>query len=576
MMPAGSPLFDGLGETALGDILGRMRPLRFNARAVICREGEAGESLFVIQRGLAQVLVNWPDSPRSIARLRPGEVVGEMSLVTGEPRSATIVANVPTDVLELQRPAFAALLARYPTLLANLNRILSLRLAERNVQQARKRRGEAVALLVGPAGIRLLPGMVTATEAASPRSVISLDLTVSLPALAKPLTEPTVAGVLAALDGLLAHHGTVLVTAELGNEDLPLLLEHMDRVVVLATNAEARRAAPASDDRTDLILFGAAESSPPRVTKRFGAEPTAREIAWLGRHLTRTKLGLALGAGGAKGYAHVGALHILEKAGYSIDYVAGSSIGAMVGAWLGLGKTAAEIEAIMRRSFAPDNVAAMFKLSMAGTSSGLDVHTRVCQETTENRTFADLQIPLVAMAVDLNTRQPAPIQEGPVWQALLASTALAGMFPPYQRGSQRLVDGLALVPVPTDAVRAAGADIAVSVNIMSRDTLPAWPGMDTPPPPPPKAGSRMLETLLEVMDLAQLDSSIRHAALADVVITPRFGPHTWRDFHLADLFLAAGRKAAEEQLQFLRTLARPQSVSLFHSGGLHGSAVHVQ
>ncbi len=72
----------------------------------------------------------------------------------------------------------------------------------------------------------------------------------------------------------------------------------------------------------------------------------------------------------------------------------------------------------------------------------------------------------------------------------------------------------------------------------------------------------MLETLLEVMDLSQLDASVRHAALADVTITPRFGPSSWRDFHLADLFLMAGRRAAEEQLPALQALARPQSVAM--------------
>jgi hypothetical protein len=60
-----------------------------------------------------------------------------------------------------------------------------------------------------------------------------------------------------------------------------------------------------------------------------------------------------------------------------------------------------------------------------------------------------------------------------------------------------------------------------------------------------------------VMDVAQLDSSERHAARADVPITPRFGPSSWRDFHLADLFLEAGRQAAEEQLPALQALARP-------------------
>ena len=63
--------------------------------------------------------------------------------------------------------------------------------------------------------------------------------------------------------------------------------------------------------------------------------------------------------------------------------------------------------------------------------------------------------------------------------------------------------------------------------------------------------------MLEAMDLSQVDTSARHAALADVVVTPRFGPAEWRDFHLADLFLAAGREAAREQLPALEALARP-------------------
>jgi NTE family protein len=161
--------------------------------------------------------------------------------------------------------------------------------------------------------------------------------------------------------------------------------------------------------------------------------------------------------------------------------------------------------------------------------------------------------------VDLTEATSAPLREGPIWEALLASTAVPGMFPPHEREGHRLVDGVALVPVPTGAVAADGADITVSVNLMSRETLAAWPGQEPPPPEEEKPGSRMLKTLLEVMDLSQLDTSVRHAALADVVVTPRFGPGSWRDFQLADLFLAAGREAAEAELTSLRSLARPQT-----------------
>ena len=113
--------------------------------------------------------------------------------------------------------------------------------------------------------------------------------------------------------------------------------------------------------------------------------------------------------------------------------------------------------------------------------------------------------------------------------------------------------------MPTRAVIEDGADVTVAVNLIPRTELPAWPGQPAPPPAEPRQrGSRMLDTLLEVMDLAQLDTSEQGTALADVAITPRFGPGTWREFELADLFLAAGREAAEEHLPALQELARPQ------------------
>jgi NTE family protein len=219
---------------------------------------------------------------------------------------------------------------------------------------------------------------------------------------------------------------------------------------------------------------------------------------------------------------------------------------------------AAAIGALLRERFDPDGVAELFTLSLAGTSTGLDAMTAMLQETTGGRTFADLAIPFVAMTVDLVSRAPAPIADGPVWDALLGATALAGMFPPHERDGQRLVDGLALVPVPTEAAYAAGADVVVSVNLMPRETLAAWPG-EAPPPPEPERSrrARLLDTILEVMDVSQLEASNQHADLADVALHPRFGPGSWRDFHLADLFEAAGRDAARAQLPALAALARP-------------------
>jgi NTE family protein len=178
------------------------------------------------------------------------------------------------------------------------------------------------------------------------------------------------------------------------------------------------------------------------------------------------------------------------------------------------------------------------------------------------------------MAVDLVERAPAPLRQGPLWEALLAATALAGVFAPFEREGHRLVDGLALVPVPTGALLEDGADVTVSVNLIGRETLPSWP--DSAPPQPPAGRRRrgVLDNLLEVMDLSQLAESVRHAELADVAITPMFGPSEWRDFHLADQFLAAGRSAAVEQLPALRAQAMPTGTqhNTSHEGGDIGRA----
>ncbi len=549
---ARSPLFGGLSADELDEILARMRPVEFESGEAICREGEPGTSLYLLVDGLADVL--YPGGEDTEVRLKGGDVIGEMSLVTGEDRSATVLAAITTSALELDADSFADLLVRYPSVPANLSGIVSRRLARTRRYQFRER-GEAVGLLVGRSAEKVLPEIIRATQAASPRPVTMLD------------ADESLEGALAGLDEALLAHGTVLVVAHVGGEAVPRVLEQTGRSVAVVDAGEVETVR-AVDQGTELAILGGQEDAALRreAVRVLELEDGAvggyspRDVDWLGRHLARTKLGLALGAGGAKGYAHVGTLYVLQAAGYTVDYVAGSSVGAIVGAYLGIGLDAAEIEQSMGRAFRPDRVAEMFKVTLTGASR--EIVAEAFRETLGDRTFDDLQLPLSVMTVDLVSRRPAQVREGPLWEALVAATSLAGMYPPYERGDQRLVDGLALVPVPTGAAVELGADVTLSVNIMNRDTLDAWPGDSAvPEAPPARMGSMMVDTLLEVMDLSQLESSIRHAELADVVVSPRFGPGSWRDFHLADLFLESGRQAAREQLPLLQSLARPQGAA---------------
>jgi NTE family protein len=560
-----SPLFAGLTDAEMEAVAEQMRPREFGAGEQICAAGEASDRLWLITGGLVHILAGHSDAAAGevVARQRKGDVVGAQGAVTGEPRTATVVTALPTSAMELDGERFLALAQRYPAILVNLIRIQSERLVIANARRVEHERGETVALLSSPALAATATHVAELAQRVSPRPVIWLDRRLSF------------AGTLTAADDLTDEHATVLLPGELDPETMTLLLDEVDRVVALVGSARdaerlgaLARGPGGRGAQVEAVLIGDeavaascewSAGAPIRVVRTCPRADPADE-AWLARHLTRTKLGLALGAGGAKGYAHVGALQVLEEAGYVVDYVSGSSIGAIVGAYLAQGMDAAAIDATLRGAFDADNVAELFKASMggSGSSSGLEAMSRLMRESTAERSFADMSIPLAVMTVDLTDRTPAPLREGPLWEALLAATALAGVFPPYERDGHRLVDGLALVPVPTGAVFEDGADLAVSVNLNGAEVLAAWPEQpELPPARERKSRGGMLDTLLEVMDLSQLETSARHAELADVTITPRFGPAHWRDFHLADLFLAAGRRAALEQLPALQALSTP-------------------
>jgi CRP-like cAMP-binding protein len=101
-----SPLFHGLETDTLNEILSRMRPRRYAAGEPVCLEGAVSDRLYLIESGVVEVVIGAGSSARSIARLRRGDIFGEMGLLADEPRSATILPVVPVQVLELDRPAY--------------------------------------------------------------------------------------------------------------------------------------------------------------------------------------------------------------------------------------------------------------------------------------------------------------------------------------------------------------------------------------------------------------------------------------------------------------------------------------
>lgn len=187
----------------------------------------------------------------------------------------------------------------------------------------------------------------------------------------------------------------------------------------------------------------------------------------MSRFSSRPTIGLALG-GGIRGLAHIGVLRVLEQEHIPIDFLAGSSMGAVIGAGYaaGLGTEYLEHEAV--RMADRRRLVGLLHRSLPRTTLGLIEGREVDRyfaERLAHKNFADLSIPLAVVAADLETGEQVIIDSGAVATALRASGSLPGVFAPARLNGRLLVDGAVLNPVPLDVVRRMGAEIVIAVDV---------------------------------------------------------------------------------------------------------------
>ena len=179
----------------------------------------------------------------------------------------------------------------------------------------------------------------------------------------------------------------------------------------------------------------------------------------------RPKLGLALGAGGARGFTHIGVLKVLEKNKIFPDYIAGTSMGAVMAAAYAAGRSTKDIESIVMHTDWRKIVD--FTIPKAGIIRGKRVKKRI-RHLVFDTDFKDLKIPLKVVAYNLTKEERVIFSKGDVTEAVRASISIPGIFKPVIIGKQKYVDGALADPTPFDVVREMGADIVIAVDLFSK------------------------------------------------------------------------------------------------------------
>lgn len=593
------PLFDALEASLRADLSRAIERRHLPAGRVVCRSGEEGRGLYLVESGGVAVELG---ADRSRVFLGPGQLFGEMSVLTGMPVSATVATVRDTWLGVLDRERFDALVRERPDLLGPFVNLLVERLRHRT--GAGSRRDAEVIVAVAPSDAQR-SGLAVAIARAvgryapgSPMVVVGGDRRGTLPCTdwpdelgtrpAQAASRPPVSGVASwqlpaerpVLDALVASwrlrgpHGCFLIlvatagdvdglAAGLGLGDAALLpLDPVparpDLNIGLADRAYYRIAT----DRSDADPSGPWYHliAPPRADGGDEEPPPVSEPApadgRLGRWLTRRSVGIAMGAGAALGFAHLGVLRVLDEAGIPVDYACGASMGGAVAlAYARYGSAVAAAQAARTHIGSNRLVADPSYLPRSAFLRGEKLR-RATDRLFGDLGFAQLGRACAVVAADLSLRERRVLHTGPVAQAARATVAIPGLFPPVEVEGRLLVDGALVNRIPVALLESQRCGLRIAVNVIPSPEQRRARAAERADSLRTRAGRvfGLRHVIAESWELLGWWHGAADAQAADVLIEPATDGSGY-DFGAVDRMIAAGERGALGKLDDLRRLA---------------------
>jgi len=305
-------------------------------------------------------------------------------------------------------------------------------------------------------------------------------------------------------------------------------------------------------------------------------EPYSVVVRRIAREMGNLLVGLVLGAGGARGLAHIGVIRMLEREGITIDMVAGSSMGALVAAAWASGRTADELEQIAMQVKGMRTFLKLLNPMFpgAGIVRGLSVY-RFLNTILDGLTFEDTLIPVKIVACDLHTMEEVVFERGKLVDAIRASISIPGIFRPMKYKGRTLIDGGLASPVPVDLMMRAGVSKIIAVNTfpnpeamkqyrhaeeeshmeLAEMKLPmreTGPFIDTP--------TSIIKNYMRFLNSTQARVAQEACKKVDVVMSPTVPDGFWYDFYNPERYIRRGEQVAEAALPQLRELVGPRKV----------------
>ncbi len=581
---------------------------------ILCRKGETGRFLFAIASGGVKVLTK--DEHGFFHG--PGHLIGELSLLSGLPVSATVVATKPTKVYALDKETLQSLLDSKPSLYRTFTEMLASRVRRHPLDRSLE---APTCVIVGSTGersecyafTRALFGRIAkyAPDSIycqlkdpedSATGMQQLREGADIPQFLRPFGERN-----KILDPALGgHFGMLLQKDRFRSTDLIQAWRAFGaygQCLVLALPwPEVKHLAPALETQDAVICLtppgvdaegdsaphestlGKADYSMVRLTRRNdvsvapsgrrwrfvididtwkpGAEQPmdgklAEQVERLARWSACCSIGLSLGSGAARGFAHLGVIKVLEDARIPIDCLSGTSIGGIVALVYSLtGSADATIELVREWLGKKSKGVDTFNSLGASLVPGRKIR-KAAEAVFGSAQFVDLPIPVSTVATDLVTGEKVVMDEGAAAEAALGTSAIPGFFPPIRWGNRLLIDGANVSRVPVDQLDKYRCGAKIAVNVAP---LPGSEAMDEA-----AIKKQFFSVLgfrniwLRSWELQAYWHGTREASHADIILEPDTRSFGLLDFDRFDELLDLGMQTATEKLAEIEGIVASRS-----------------
>lgn len=496
-------IFGEFDDTMLSLIEPKLEWLEVGGGETLFRQGDVGNTLyFVISGRLKAIITDTDGRSKVIGEIVRGETVGEMAVFTASPRSATVVAIRDSLLVRLSKETFEEVIAAYPGVAMNVTRLIITRL--QTAQNPRKpiKKPVNICLLAVHDTVQLMDFVQQLQPLLAKRGGIcvasseSVDSALGHPGVAQADKSDSAAyrELTRWLDDQESQHEFLVYVADRSmTEWTRRCLRQADEILLLADTDQSPETSalesqyqawkPQMGAAEVLVLIHPTETLTPHGTANWlqhrpGVKAhyhirqgLARDMARISRILSGTAIGLVLAGGGAKGFAHIGVLKALEAADIPIDFVGGTSVGAVVAAAISYDKPAESVALTMKKGALYNPTKDYNWLPLVSLIRGLRMERMIKNSVREflGRDEPDIEDSWRTLfLVSSNYSQAREVihTRGPLVKYLQASTAIPGVFPPVIDGDDLLVDGGTFNNFPADVMSRLGVGKVIGIDLV--------------------------------------------------------------------------------------------------------------